>query len=94
MALWVLTSAAKVGLLVRAHTSHITRQVIINQATLDSSVASLFLKVKGVYEFLLRGDILANLATMEDSLARIAQGISNCTQFINYSETKNFCAAF
>ncbi|KIM50554.1 hypothetical protein SCLCIDRAFT_797416, partial [Scleroderma citrinum Foug A] len=76
MALWVLTSAA---------------QVIINQATLDSSVSSLFFKVKSVYEFLLEGDTLANLAAMEDPLARISRVISNCTQFIkNYSETKNF----
>ena len=55
----------------------------------------MFFKVKSVYEFLLEGDTLANLATMEDHLARIAQVISKCAQFIkNYSETKSFCAPF
>ena len=63
------------------------------QANLDQSISDLLLKVQNVYEFLLEENMLSNLDTMKDTLARIAQVISNCAQFIkNYSETKSFCA--
>ncbi|KAL4068682.1 WD40-repeat-containing domain protein [Scleroderma yunnanense] len=76
MALGVLTSAA---------------QLITTQANLDNSVSGLLEKIRIVYKFLLEEDTQANLDTMKVTLARIAQVISNCTQFIkNYSETKNF----
>jgi len=66
--------------------------VIITQANLDQSISDLLLKVQTVYEFLLEENTLSNLDTMKDTLARIAQAISNCAQFIkNYSETKSFC---
>ncbi|KIM56435.1 hypothetical protein SCLCIDRAFT_29581 [Scleroderma citrinum Foug A] len=75
MALGVLTGAA---------------QVIIGQANLDYSVSSLLSKVRSVYEFLLEEDTKANLDTMKDTLAHIAQVVSSCAQFIeNYSEIKN-----
>ena len=78
-----------------AHISYHFCQLIINQATLDNLVSSLFFKVKSVYEFLLEGDTLANLAAMEDPLARVSRVINNCTLFIeNYSKTKNFCVSF
>jgi len=71
---------------------HHCRQLIIMQAKLDQSISDLLLKVQNVYEFLLEEDTLSNLDTMKDTLARIAQVISNCAQFIkNYSETKSFC---
>jgi len=66
-------------------------QVIIAQANLDHSVSGLLSKIQSVYELLLKEDTEA-LDTMKDTLARIAQVISSCAQFIeNYSETKNFC---
>ena len=74
------------------HVSHHFRQLIIMQANLDQSISDLLLKVQNVYEFLLEENTLSNLDTMKDTLARIAQVISNCAQFIkNYSETKSFC---
>ncbi|KIM54449.1 hypothetical protein SCLCIDRAFT_1221930 [Scleroderma citrinum Foug A] len=76
MALGTLTSAA---------------QLIIMQANLDQSISDLLLKVQNVYEFLLEEDTLSNLDVMKDTLARIAQVISNCARFIkNYPETKSF----
>ena len=79
----------------RPHISHNSRQVIINQGTLDNSMFGLLLKIKLVYEFFLAGDTLSGLITMKDTLVRFAQVISNCAQFIeNYSETKCFCAPF
>jgi len=51
----------------------------------------LLLKVQNVYEFLLEENTLSNLDMMKNTLARIAQVISNCAQFIkNYSETKSY----
>jgi len=62
------------------------------QADLDHSISSLLIKVQNVYEFLLEKDTLSNLDMMKDTLARIAQVINNCAQFIQYySETKSFC---
>ena len=62
------------------------------QANLDQSISDLLLKVQNVYEFLLEEDTLSNLDVMKDTLARIAQVISNCARFIkNYPETKSFC---
>jgi len=62
------------------------------QANLDHSISSLLLKVQNVYEFLLEEDTLSNLDSMKDTLAHIAQMISNCAQFIkDYSETKSLC---
>ena len=62
------------------------------QANLDQSISDLLLKVQTVFKFLLEEDTLSNLDVMKDTLARIAQVISNCAQFIkNYSETKSFC---
>ncbi|KIM63729.1 hypothetical protein SCLCIDRAFT_116601, partial [Scleroderma citrinum Foug A] len=61
------------------------------QANLDQSVTDLILKVHNVYEFLLEEDTLSNLDVMKGTLARIAEVISNCAQFIkNYTETKSF----
>ena len=69
------------------------RQLIIMQANLDQLISNLLLKVLKVYELLLEEDTLSNLDMMKDTLARIAQVIGNCAQFIkNYSETKCFCA--
>jgi len=66
--------------------------VIITQANLDQSISDLLLQVQTVYEFLLEENTLSNFVTMKDTLARIAQVIGNCAQFIkNYSETKSFC---
>ena len=77
------------------HISPHSRQLIINQVTLDNSALSLLSKIKSVYEFFLAGDTLSSLTTMKDTLARFAQVISNCVQFIkNYSETRRFCAPF
>jgi len=65
--------------------------LIIIQANLDQ-ISDLLLKIQNVYEFLLEEDTLSNLDMMKDTLARIAQAVSNCAQFIkNYSETKSFC---
>jgi len=62
------------------------------QVNLDQSISDLLLKVQNVYEFLLEENILSNLDMMKNTLARIAQVISNCAQFIkNYSEMKSFC---
>jgi len=62
------------------------------QVDLDQSISDLLSKVQNVYEFLLEEDTLSNLDTMKDALARIAQVISNCAQFIkNFSETTSFC---
>ena len=62
------------------------------QAVLDQSISGLLLKVQNVYEFLLEEDTLSNLDMMKDTLAHIAQVVSNSAQFIkNYSETINFC---
>jgi len=91
MALGLLTGAAQVRLLVGSCISHHC-QVIIRQANLDNSVSSLLSKIQSVYEFLLEEDTKANLDTMKDTLARIAQVVSSYVQFIeNYAETKNFC---
>jgi len=65
--------------------------LIIIQANLDQ-ISDLLLKIQNVYEFLLEEDTLSNLDMMKDTLAWIAQAVSNCAQFIkNYSETKSFC---
>ena len=62
------------------------------QANPDHPVSSLLSKVQSVYEFLLEEDTKANLDMMKDKLARIAQGVSSCAQFIeNYPETTNLC---
>ena len=75
-----------------ARISHHSHQLIITQANLDQSISDLLLKVQNVYEFLLEEDTLSNLDRMKDTLARIAQVVSNCAQFVkNYSETKSFC---
>ena len=72
--------------------SHYSRQLITMQANLDHSISSLLLRVQNVYGFLLEEDTLSNFDQMKDTLAHIAQMISNCTQFIkDYSETISFC---
>lgn len=94
MALGILTGAAQVrpALTDVARNSYHSRQLIITQANLDSSISSLLEKVRSVYEFLLEGDTLSSFDARKDTLGQIAQVISNCAQFIkDYSETKNFC---
>ena len=93
IALGKLTSAAQVCFWSpTARVSHHCRQLIIIQTNLDQSISSLLERVQYVYEFLLEEDTLSNLDTMKDTLARIAQVISNCAQFVkDYSETKRFC---
>ena len=72
--------------------SHHSCQLIITQTNLDQSISSLLLKINNVYEFLLEEDTLSDVDPMKDTLARIAQIISECAQFVkNYSETKDFC---
>ncbi|KIO01502.1 hypothetical protein M404DRAFT_149928, partial [Pisolithus tinctorius Marx 270] len=64
---------------------------IITQANLDIAISELLKKVGSVYAFLLKDDTIKNIDTMRVPLAKIAQVINACAQFIrDYSETTNF----
>ncbi|KIO01540.1 hypothetical protein M404DRAFT_28573 [Pisolithus tinctorius Marx 270] len=66
-------------------------QLIITQANLDSAILELLKKVSFVYAFLLEDDTIKNIDAMRVPLAKIAQVISACVQFIrDYSETTSF----
>ncbi|KAG6328385.1 hypothetical protein ID866_10704, partial [Astraeus odoratus] len=65
-------------------------QFIIDQESIDGSVASLLPKIQNVYEFLMDGDTLINTTGREDTLAQISQVVGDCTQFIvDFSKAKN-----
>ncbi|KIK27129.1 hypothetical protein PISMIDRAFT_66777, partial [Pisolithus microcarpus 441] len=64
---------------------------IIAQANLDYAVSQLLEKVGSVYAFLSENETIKKIDSMKGSLAKIAQVMSACAQFIkDYSETTNF----
>lgn len=66
--------------------------MIIAQASLDDSISTLLSKIEYVYESLLDEDAKTKLDEKKVILARIAQVVSSCAQFIeNHAEIKNFC---
>ncbi|KIO01533.1 hypothetical protein M404DRAFT_726737, partial [Pisolithus tinctorius Marx 270] len=66
-------------------------QLLITQANLDNAISELLKKVGSVYAFLSDDDTIKNIDTMRVPLAKIAQVINTCAQFIrDYSETTNF----
>lgn len=70
-------------------------QLVITQAKVDAAVSGLLPKLQQVYEFLCEDRTLTKVDTMKETLARIAQVINDCTQFIkSYADIKSYCETF
>jgi len=66
--------------------------MILAQANLDASIATLLSRVGQTYELILENKSSSKINATKDILVQIAQIIRECATFISqYSETKSFC---
>jgi len=66
--------------------------MILAQANLDASIATLLSRVGQTYELILKHMSSSKINITKDILVQIAQIIRECAIFVSqYSETKSFC---
>ena len=67
--------------------------MILAQANLDASIATLLSRVRDTYVLILENKSLLKINATKDVLVQIAQIIRECAFFISqYLDTKNFCS--
>jgi len=66
--------------------------MILAQANLDASIATLLSRVRDTYVLILENKSSSEINATKDVLVQIAQIIRECAFFISqYSDTKSFC---